>query len=306
MQESSLEIRLNRLDRVYRPNEKVDGVVVVNAYKGWSHSGIQVEVEGLIFLSHNNRGIVGIRGDLGNRPTSILKTNFLACGPGKFPDGSTEVPFEFLVQPAPGQQLFESYHGVFVSVVYIIQVICDRGVMKKSLQKELEFLLELPGSQQHSIEDSNPQMFTITPESLENVSAKTLATIPKFSISGKLHRTKCPINQPLTGEVVIELAEAPVKAIELQLIRVETVDAEGKHTKEATEIQTIQIGDGNICRNLSVPMYMVFPRLFSCPTVQTASFKIEFELNIIIVYADGYMLTENFPLVLYREKAISL
>ena len=142
MESSSLEIRLNRLDRVYRPNERVEGVVVVNAYKGWSHSGIQIEVEGLIFLSHNNRGMVGIRGDLGNRPTVILKTNFLAIPAGKFPDGTTEVPFDFPVQPIAGQQLYESYHGVYVSVVYIIQAICDRGVMKKSLQKEMEFLVE--------------------------------------------------------------------------------------------------------------------------------------------------------------------
>jgi len=102
---------------------------------------------------------------------------------------------------------------------------------------------------------------------------------------------------------LVERAEAPIKSVELQLVRIESVTAEGKTTKEATEIQTIQIGDGNICRNLTVPMYMVFPRLFSCPTVTAANFKIEFELNLIVVYGDGYQLTENFPLTLYREKA---
>jgi hypothetical protein len=30
----------------------------------------------------------------------------------------------------------------------------------------------------------------------------------------------------------------------------------------ATEIQNIQIADGDICRGLGVPVYMVFPRLF--------------------------------------------
>jgi hypothetical protein len=299
--ESSLEIRLNRLDRVYRPNEKVEGVVVVNAYKGWSHSGIQIEVEGLIYLSHSNRGFVGIKGDLANRPISIMKTSLQACPAGKFPDGTSEVPFEFAIKASSGQQLFESYHGVYISIVYVIQVVCERGVMKKALQRELEFLIELPG--QADMKDSNPQPFNITPESLENVSTKALSSIPKFSITGKLNRTKCPINQPLTGEVIIEMAAAPVKSVELQLVRVETVNAEGKTTKEATEIQTIQIGEGNICRNLSVPMYMVFPRLFSCPTVSAPSFKVEFELNLIIVYGEGYMLTENFPLTLYRESS---
>jgi hypothetical protein len=299
---SSLEIRLNRLDRVYRPNEKVEGIIVVNAYKGWSHSGIQVEAEGLIFLSHNNRGFVGLRGDLANRPTSILKQSFQATGPGKFPDGATEIPFEFTIKPTQGQQLYESYHGVFVSIVYIIQAVCDRGVMKKSIMKEIEFLMELPG--QVSDTQTVPTTFTITPDSLENVNAKALSSIPKFSISGKVHRTKCPINQPFTGEYCIEKADAPIKSVELQLVRVETVNAENKVTKENTEIQIIQIGEGNICRNLTVPLYMVFPRLFSCPTLITSMFKIEFELNFIVVYGEGYTLTENFPLTLYREKIV--
>lgn len=100
---------------------------------------------------------------------------------------------------------------------------------------------------------------------------------------------------------MIEDAAAPIRSIELQLVRVETVCAEGKTVKEATEIQNIQIGDGNICKKITVPMYMVFPRLFSCPTVLTALFRIEFEVNLVLVFGDGYMITENFPLVLYRD-----
>jgi len=45
---------------------------------------------------------------------------------------------------------------------------------------------------------------------------------------------------------------------------------------------------------------MVFPRLFVCPTVDTLNFKVEFELNLVVLFADGYMVTENFPLHLYR------
>lgn len=117
-----------------------------------------------------------------------------------------------------------------------------------------------------------------------------------------MHKSKCPISQPLTGEVVIELSASPIRSVELQLVRVESVNVEGQSTKEATEIQNIQIGDGNITRNMIVPMYMVFPRLFSCPTVLSSLFKIEFELNLVVVFGDGYMITENFPLVLYRDQ----
>jgi len=94
---------------------------------------------------------------------------------------------------------------------------------------------------------------------------------------------------------------APIRSLELQLVRVETV-GEGKNApREATEIQNIQIGEGNVVRDMVVPMYMVFPRLFSCPTVVSTSFKIEFEVNLIVVFGDGYRITETFPLIISRE-----
>lgn len=30
------------------------------------------------------------------------------------------------------------------------------------------------------------------------------------------------------------------------------------------------------------------------------SFKVEFEVNVIVVFEDHYMVTENFPITLYR------
>lgn len=298
-QGSYIDIKVKKLDRLYRPGERVEGFVIVNAKKGWSHNGINMTVEGLIYLSHANRGLVGINADLANRPTHILRCDLVIASPGKCSDGVNEYPFEFPVVPLPGQTLYESYHGVYCSIVYNMQVLCERGVMKKALTKDTEFLVEVPT--RVAVEDPGAVNFSITPTSLENVGSKVIASIPKFSFSGKLHRSKCPINLPITGEVIVEIAEAPLKSIELQLVRIETVNAEGRTTKEATEVQNIQIGDGDICRNFSVPLYMVFPRLFSCPTVSNPIFKIEWEVNLIIIYGEGYMITENFPIALYRD-----
>lgn len=36
-----------------------------------------------------------------------------------------------------------------------------------------------------------------------------------------------------------------------------------------------------------------------CAVLQ--SFRVEFELNIIVAFEDHYMVTENFPIILYRE-----
>jgi hypothetical protein len=42
----------------------------------------------------------------------------------------------------------------------------------------------------------------------------------------------------------------------------------------ATEIQNIQIGDGDVARNIAIPIWMLFPRTFTCPTLLTTNFKI--------------------------------
>lgn len=317
--ESSIDVKLKRFDRVYRQNELVDGTVVINAKAGWAHKGVQMVAEGCIYLT-SGRG--GLSLDSSSKPTPIFRHEIEVAGPGKFADGTTEIPFSFPVV-ARDQPLFESYHGVYISVVYNIGVTCDRGMMKKTLTKDLEFIVEVPTPPAKAAAEQPPTQFDISPDSLENVSAAVLASIPKFKVTGRLHRSNYPINQPFTGEVIVKESSAPVRSLELQLVRVESiVSSDGKTTREATEIQNIQIGEGNICREMVVPMYMVFPRLahffsgtlvnqklnivvvcrlFSCPTVSTSNFKIEFEVNLIIVFGEGYMITENFPIVLSRE-----
>ena len=36
----------------------------------------------------------------------------------------------------------------------------------------------------------------------------------------------------------------------------------------------LQIAEGDVCRNFPVPLYMIFPRLFTCPTLATDNFKV--------------------------------
>ena len=71
--------------------------------------------------------------------------------------------------------------------------------------------------------------------------------------------------------------------------------------REATEIQNVQIADGNVVRDLTLPIYMVFPRLFTCSTTTCKAFRVEFEINLIVLFADNHMVTENFPIQLYRS-----
>lgn len=56
----------------------------------------------------------------------------------------------------------------------------------------------------------------------------------------------------------------------------------------ATEIQNIQIGDGDIPHHIPIPIYMVFPRLFTCPTLITTNFKIGKLTKKIVIFTNFY------------------
>src|SRR6185369_16608210 len=97
------------------------------------------------------------------------------------------------------------------------------------------------------------------------------------------------------------LQEVPIRSIELQLNRIEMVGGGPQQVPpEATEIQNIQVADGNPRKGRAIPLHMIFPRLFTCPTLKTPNFTIGFELNIIVVFENRYLVAENFPITLHR------
>lgn len=129
--------------------------------------------------------------------------------------------------------------------------------------------------------------------------------IPDFQLRGCLHASSTPLDSPLTGEVVVDRCAMPIQSVECQLIRIETVvhtkkGVKQKEQRTPTEIQNLQIADGNLCCGLVVPIYLVLPRLFSCPSMTTQRFSVEFALSIILTLADGLTVTQTNPITLYR------
>jgi hypothetical protein len=166
------------------------------------------------------------------------------------------------------------------------------------------------------LDNADPKPFMISPANLEG--ARLKSSIPNFKVSGTLHRQSCFVNLPFTGDVVIEASEADITSVELQLVRVESISRSlgggsvsassgggsegGDFARECTEVESIQIGAGDVTRGVVIPIYMIFPRIYTTPTLTTAQFKVEFEVNLIIIFADGYQVTENFPITLHRTQ----
>ncbi len=237
------------------------------------------------------------------KPIEILSTSIDMVAAGKTLPREVEMPFEFPVEALAGRTLTETYHGVYVTVRYHAEVelvTAGSGLLgfSKTHRAELEFIVEVPTAAKLA---AAPLDFEIKPESLENVKRSSVSAIPRFLVRGRLNKTNCSLSSPFTGEITVVSSEARIRSVELQLVRVETIGYAEGSAREATEIQNLQVGDGDVPRGLAIPLYMIFPRIFTCPTSIGDSFRVEFEVNITVVFEDAYMVTENFPITLFRS-----
>uniref|UniRef100_A0A7S3EX03 Vacuolar protein sorting-associated protein 26C n=1 Tax=Haptolina ericina TaxID=156174 RepID=A0A7S3EX03_9EUKA len=297
----SIDIRLSRMDRVYRPGEKVAGNVVITVNKGTplSHEGVHITAEGSASLQLSAKSVGLFEAFYSSiKPTQLFHHTKELKPSGKIPDGRHSLPFEFEIKQTGNEKLLESYHGVYINIQYVITAEIKKGMLSKNMKRSVEFIMEVP---EQRVPKEQPSPFAIVPESLENVRKSALSRLPTFKIGGQIDSVVCNITQPFSGEVTIEECSATIKSIELQLVRVETCSYADGMAREATEIQNIQIADGSICHGWPIPIHMIFPRLFTCPTVLTRTFKVEFEVNLVILFHDGHLLTENFPLKLLRS-----
>lgn len=295
---ASLDIKFKKVSKVYREGDLVKGTVVVTNKGDLSHNGISLTMEGSVNLQLSAKS-VGVFEAFYNslKPIQLVQYNIELVKPGKIPHGGTEIPFEMpLRAKGSNKKLYETYHGVFINIMYTLKAEMKRPLLSKDLQKVSEFIVEFTAGEK--IEEKSME-FTSSPSSLENL--KKQMKVPDFLVRGKIDSVNCCITQPFSGEIVVEKSSTPIRSIELQLVRVETCGCAEGFARDPTEIQNIQLADGDVCRGLPIPIYMVFPRLFTCPTLTTANFKVEFEVNLVVIFQDDHLVTENFPITLTRE-----
>ena len=294
---ATVNISLKRASKTYKEGETIKGVVYVQSKGELSHNGLTLTADGSVKLQLSARSVGRFEAFYNSlKPIHVLHQQLELVAPGKLPSGVTEIPFELPLRAKPNKKLYETYHGVFVNVQYTLFAEMKRSFLSKDLQKEVEFIVEY--SERTKTDEPNPIDFSITPQSLTNV--KDRQGIPDFLIRGRLDSDKCCITKPFTGTVVVERASAPIRSIDIQLVRVETCGCAEGFSKDATEIQNIQIGEGDVCRGMTIPVYMIFPRLFTCPTLETNHFKVEFEINISVIFKDNRLVQENFAINLTR------
>lgn len=119
--------------------------MIISSPKGFAHQGLAMKVEGSARLQVSAKS-AGLFDAFYNTvpPMELVCLHIPVASPGKVPFGITKFPFEFELLGSDGQPLFETYHGVYVSVKYEIVCDCVRGIMKTNLHKTIEFIVEVP------------------------------------------------------------------------------------------------------------------------------------------------------------------
>lgn len=291
---ATLDIKLKKVNKIYHENEKILGTIAVHGRGEVVHNGISLTIEGTVNMQLSAKS-VGLFEAFYNsvKPIVLLTSTIEIAKPGKLPSGNTEIPFEINLKNLKHKKLYETYHGVFINVNYSLKCDMKRPMLTKDLEKSCEFIIEYEKQKDSEPEKRTP--FKISPSTI-----KSKKTLPMFQIEGHLDSAVCQIEKAFTGEIKVISSSVQIKSVELQLVRVETCGCAEGYAKDATEIQNLQIADGDLCRGISIPIYMIFPRLFTCPTLETPNFKIEFEVNIVVVFKDDHLVTENFPIRTYR------
>lgn len=76
------------------------------------------------------------------QPIQLVQCTLEVAAPGKMPSGKTEVPFEAPLQARVNKILYETYHGVFINIQYVLRCTLKRSFLAKDLTKVAEFIVE--------------------------------------------------------------------------------------------------------------------------------------------------------------------
>ncbi|XP_048228122.1 vacuolar protein sorting-associated protein 26C isoform X2 [Ricinus communis] len=253
------------------------------------------------------------------KPITIVNKSFEIRSSGKIGSGTTEIPFSTILKK-PGEEnlerFYETFHGTNVSIQYLATVDIIRGYLHKSLSTTMEFivesdkvdLLERPVSPEMAI-------FYITQDTQRHPLLPELKS-GGFRVTGRIS-TQCSLLDPISGELIVERSAVSLRSIDIHLLRVESILLGEKIVTETSLIQTTQIADGDVCRNVTFPIYVILPRLLTCPTVLAGPFSIEFKVSIVISFQSElsrlhtksdprtprlWLAMETLPLELVRSK----
>lgn len=284
----AIELKLSRTNRIYHPSEVIDGTVVITTSTSISHQGIRVNINGCVSLQLSS-GTIGVIESLYSsiKPVSIINTTVDIKPPGKLNPGKTEIPFSVPLEVPMGgdpDRFYETYHGSNISIQYLITADVVRGYLHKALSTTFEFIIESgKGKRYKAPVPPESVNFYITQDTQSHQLLPSLQ-LGGFRVTGRV-AMQCSLTDPIIGEVTVEKSDVPIHSIDIHLLRIESIVVGERTAVQTTGFQTIQVADGDVCRGMSLPIYIILARLLTCPSLSAGSFSIEFQLQVIVSFA---------------------
>lgn len=77
------------------------------------------------------------------QPIPLINQSIEIAKSGKLPAGQTEIPFELpLMLRSSSKTLYETYHGIYITVHYCLRCDLKRSLLAKDVNKSQEFIVE--------------------------------------------------------------------------------------------------------------------------------------------------------------------
>ena len=295
-------LSLDSLNKVYYAGDFIQGsVLIINKSKSTMKFDLLVKVAGYYTLRNTKENPPKMKGvQFYKKSSKVLSEQYSTIG------ANNSYRFKYPLTSDGCEQnlssLYESYHGVSVSVGYEISAQAV-SLGKEFESKKQKILVLVPGQGINSKFGRKrvSYQFKLNPKNIESIKLTDQNLMPKFEIECFLENINCCVDKPFNGFCNIKECSTQIKSLELQFLRNEKIlNKEFEGIAEVSEIQNLQIGDGDVIRNLEIPVFMTFPRGFCCANLETQDVCISFEMNLIIVLVNGVVIMENYPVNLWR------
>lgn len=316
-----ISVQFDRVGAQFFAGETVTGAVVVKTDSSTRCKSVVLQVRGSVdpkaLASRNQQGIFEkLQEDL--KPYVMLNIS-VPLGAGadgdtslKFPEGTTELPFSFPLvgtttlpngTPVP---LIETYSGVFISCRYEVKATVSFTFQSQTSQPAELFLVSPGQAEQDVFKINGSESYAFDFTSMQCRKSRKAAEVgmPDFHIVGSIDKLHIDIDSALSGFIRIVKCSVPITSVEIQLARSESCASELRQDKgrEITEIQNIQIGDGDVLRgDWDIPIFMRFPRWYTSPAIRTPNLRVDVEVSLVVTFEGKLQVSQIIPIRLYRS-----
>ena len=291
---SRVDVFLDAVDSKYRAGDVVRGEVVATIEREdapFNHQGVVVTACGSVAMRVGEGRVTMLEALFTSvDPVSVLDVQSVLAPPGRLATGVHKFPFSLPLRAFPASMpVYETFHGQNTQVVYAIDAEVARPILRGgSLTTGMcEFLVESTPDEEdaENVRARGRVEFEITEEQQDLGPAPGALATEGFLVRGYFDKTSWFLEEAITGALTVVRSAAPLKAIEIELCRIEgCTTSEGQALSETSPVQFTQVADGDCARGTEIPIHFVIPRLFTCPSVQAATFSISFMLRVLCVF----------------------